>query len=257
MGARHAGDVMVQESRRNPAPSGLHYQIIKNWDEVVNFVDNFLPELVDNECYYIELFSRKKYDRRIPNSDTCNLVRHIATTPDGILRALRKMEVAYGTYYLKDTVVSQESLAVYITTSPRCRKKATFSLMKTLLEKISRNEEVFPHSAALTAIHRSRSRPCFVTFDIDTEDIDGFDQIQIFGAIRDEVGDEAVNVIKTRGGYHLLIDPKKVVSKHKNWHEHIKGIVKPDQTGDILSPIPGCVQGSHVPYMVVQSGKDR
>jgi hypothetical protein len=41
-----------------------------------------------------------------------------------------------------------------------------------------------------------------------------------------------------------------VVSKVKNWHPKIVEIMKPDQTGDILSPIPGCVQGSHIPKMV-------
>lgn len=255
-GARLAGDVMAQEKPENPAPNGTHYQIIKDLDEVNNFV-HWLPELVDNECYYIELFSRKKYDRSIPNSKTCNLVRHIATSKDGIIRALRRMEVPVGTFHIRETVCTQQSLAAYISTSPRCRKKATYSLMKTLLDKITKDEEIYPHSAALTAIHRCRSRACFVTFDIDPEEVNEKEWMDIFVDIRELVGEEAFSAIRTRGGYHMLIEPTKVVTALKDWHRVITTMLQCDQTGDILSPIPGCVQGGFVPKLAVQNGKIR
>lgn len=244
---------MAQEKNENPAPNGTHYQIIKNLEELENFVD-WLPELEENECYYVELFCRRKYALDMPHSKSYNLVRHIAPR-DGIINALRRMEVPVGSYTLRGTMVTQESLAVYISTNPRCLTKAAFSLVHTLLEKIQTKAELRPHSAALTAIHRSKARSNFVTFDIDTDPACNYNRA--FMEVRELIGGEAVNIIKTRGGYHLLVKLDKVISVIKNWHPKIQSLVMPDQTGDILSPVPGCVQGDHIPYMVVQDGEDR
>jgi len=165
------------------------------------------------------------------------------------------MEVPLGAYNLRGVGVSQESLAVYISTNPRCRKKATFNLIKTLVDKVQNNAELRPHSAALTEIHRAKSRANFVTFDIDVDNPLIKANSEQFDQVIELVGREAVSLIKTRGGYHLLVEPKKVVSEIKNWHPRIVEITQPDQTGDILSPIPGCVQGGHTVQMVTSMGR--
>lgn len=254
MGARHAGVAMEQEKNDSPAPSGTHYQIIKNELAVRDFAA-WLPPLVDDECYYIELFCRRKYDQTMPQSKTYNLTRRIVTNPDSLVNSLRMMEVPLGAYNLRGVGVSQESLAVYISTNPRCRKKATFNLIKTLVDKVQNNAELRPHSAALTEIHRAKSRANFVTFDIDVDNPLIKANSEQFDQVIELVGREAVSLIKTRGGYHLLVEPKKVVSEIKNWHPRIVEITQPDQTGDILSPIPGCVQGGHTVQMVTSMGR--
>lgn len=93
----------------------------------------------------------------------------------------------------------------------------------------------------MTAIHRSKSRTCFVHFDIDGQDAE---TVRYYADLI--VGKEAITVVQTRGGAHLLIKPE-LVKGEKNWYKKITEELNCDQTGDLMLPIVGCCQGNFTP----------
>jgi hypothetical protein len=63
------------------------------------------------------------------------------------------------------------------------------------------------------------------------------------------VNKEAMTVLKTRGGFHLLVELAKIDKQLvKTWYPRLTGIAGVDIKGDNLVPVPGCCQGGFVPH---------
>lgn len=231
----------------------MNYEIIKNEKLLDNFIE-WLPELQENECYYVCLFARSKYAK---NEDGSNKFPHIKTDKAQLKRVtvhkksllkdkIRQMECAFGSYKTKDGEdIPQEALALYITPNPRNQRKAMFQLMKRLIDMQIANSSGFNiHAEAMSAIQKSKSRTVYIDFDFDMEN-------SIFEDVKQTVSTfinlEAVTFLKTRGGFHILINPKKVDLQYKNkFYQGLKSIS--DQSGDGMIPIPGCTQGNFIPH---------
>lgn len=64
---------------------------------------------------------------------------------------------------------------------------------------------------------------------------------------------DSVTVLKTRGGFHLLIELAKIAPPYiKTWHKNITVLDGLDIKGDNLIPIPGCIQGGYMPHFLDQ-----
>lgn len=220
----------------------MNYTIIYDKETVQEFIE-FLPDLTEHETYYLTLLSRNKYTKDPINSRTTPLKR-LTSDKKHMMQNIMQLECPIGSYTKDGVSVEPESLALYITTNPRCKRKAMFGLLSEIATNLKNNCTTYnPMSDTLTCINRAKSRSIFVTFDIDNKvNIDS----HIY-KIWDTVGQDAVAAIETHGGYHVLIRPDKVVAKQKDWYRIIdlylsdKGV---DQTGDILSPVPGTLQGN-------------
>jgi hypothetical protein len=58
-------------------------------------------------------------------------------------------------------------------------------------------------------------------------------------------------VLKTRGGFHLIVDLEKIKGVKTNWHKELSALPGCDVKGaDNLTPVSGCTQGGFVPYFV-------
>ncbi len=226
-----------------------HYKIITDLPRLEEFIE-WLPELNDSEAFYLELFCRRKYDQKMPSSKTYNLMRHVAKKSN-LLSMIQRFEVPLGSYYLKGEKVSQESLAMYITINPRCLKKATFGLMKSLVDQISNDNKYSPYSLSMTEIHRAKSKSRFVMFDLD--DYSHLDAEATFRIASKIVNRESLSLLRTHGGYHLLVKIDAVTATG-NWYSSIASEMKADQSGDIMTPIPGCIQGGMTPKMEYYNG---
>ena len=65
------------------------------------------------------------------------------------------------------------------------------------------------------------------------------------------LNEECLTYLKTRGGFHLLIDLNKIDKKFaKSWYNNIIKLEGCDICGDNLIPVPGCTQGNFTPYFV-------
>jgi len=233
----------------------MNYQLITDEQELDNFID-WLPELIkndqDNEVFYMALFARKKYFQGIISSsnDKTQLRRELVKK-HSIKRELRKWECVLGSYELKKDIVPQEALVVYITPNPRSMKKAMYSLTKDMIDFMSK--ENIPHNLhqnAISAVQKSKSYTHVVDFDIDTKDVNlkVLENILPYGTY---------DILETRGGYHILVNPKKVEELgadftlldkiNKQWYQTIKNKFDVDQSGDNMIPIPGTFQGGFTP----------
>ena len=151
---------------------------------------------------------------------------------------------------MKGLDAPQESLALYITINPRCMRKATQLLGKRCWDLLE-SQNYNPHAEALSCIQKSKSRTCYVDFDIDDKSVE-VDEAWLDA----QIGPESYAVIETRGGFHLLIKPEAAsdfrTAKHNNsnWYNEIKKKYPVDQSGDQLLPIVGAFQGGFVPQFV-------
>lgn len=235
----------------------MNYEIIKDEQKLKEFVD-WLPELEENECYYICLFARSKY---VKNEDGSNKFPHIKTDKAQLKRVtvhkksllidkIRQMECAFGSYKTKDGEdIPQEALALYITPNPRHQQKAMYQLMKRLIDmQIAKSSGFNIHAEAMSAIQKSKSRTVYIDFDFDKEDT-SFEDIKIM--VSNHINLDAVTFLKTRGGFHILVSPEKVDSYHRNkFYQGLNSIDEIDQSGDGMIPVPGCTQGNFIPHFL-------
>ena len=65
------------------------------------------------------------------------------------------------------------------------------------------------------------------------------------------INKSALNVLKTRGGFHLLIKLDNISEKYsKTWYNSLTKLDGVDVKGDNMIPIPGTFQGGFVPEFI-------
>lgn len=218
----------------------MNYKIMQDEDKLKSFI-NWLPDLKENETFYLSLFARKKYYKDLIKSNDKTQLKRFTANKENMFDKIKQLEISIGSYKLNNIDAPQESLVLYINPNPRCMKKATFLMGKKCWELIQ-NQNYNLHAEALSCIQQSKSYSNTITFDIDSKEVD-------LELINNIINIESYNIMETRGGYHLLINPKLVVSNIKNWYQEIKKLYPSiDVTGDMMSPVPGTIQGGFIPY---------
>lgn len=210
----------------------MNYKLITDEAKVKDFI-NWLPELEPHEKFYCCLFARKKYVPYLP-SDKSQLKRFLATK-DNLLDKIKQLECPIGTYKSGGFDIPQEALALYMMPNPRNLRAATAASIKKLTDLLYLNAKGYnPHAEVLSQIQNAKSRTFVVTFDFDN------------GVQLPELNPDAYKVLQTRGGTHLMVEVAKVEQRFKKtWFNSLKGY---DQHGDLLSPIPGTIQGNFEPH---------
>ncbi len=226
----------------------VNYQIVKDEEKLKEFIE-WLPDLKPTEKYYMCLFARNKYCKELTHikSDKAQLKRFV-TDKERMFQKIKQLEIEEGWYMQKHIPVPQKALALYITPNPREMYKAAVNTMVKLATAMrDQNMLMNVHQEALSEIQRSKSRTCWIDFDIDIIDEKHYGAAT--RAISSEINLDAVQWLKTRGGLHCLIDPSKVEDKYKkSFYQKISA--QADQTGDNMIPVPGCTQGDFVPHFI-------
>lgn len=102
------------------------------------------------------------------------------------------------------------------------------------------------HQEVLSEIQKAKSRTVYFDIDFDIS-IDDFD----FNDIKNNINKESINVLKTRGGFHLLIEMDNIEKEFKNkWYKSLTSLPGCDIKGDNMIPVPGTYQGGFTPHFI-------
>jgi len=223
----------------------MNYKILFDESVLDDFIKNFYDVPLEDEYLYVALFARKKYCKTLKSTSTDKMqLKRFTARPDNLKNKIKQLEVPLGCYQLKNDTATQESLALYITANYRSMKKANKEMLKGLAETIS-NDRYYSNiqAEALSMIQRSVGTRRYVDFDIDNKEVDLF-------LIKNILPDNAYKILETRGGYHVLVEPK--LCPKTKWYEEIKTVFKADldSVKPDLIPVPGTTQGMFVPRFI-------
>lgn len=219
------------------------YKILLDEARFSEFV-NFLPDLEENEVFYLSLFARHKYCTSVPNLRDNQLAR-FTSSKETLKEHVLRLECSYGGYKRDGIDVPQEAIALYIALNPRNIVKANKELLVELAKCFADGKADFnPLSLARTAIHHAINRKVFVDFDYDFID----PQIHL-PKIKELLPDDAYKILKTRGGFHILVTLNK--APKTNWFKALSALDGCDVKGsNTLIPVPGCTQGNFCPHLI-------
>jgi hypothetical protein len=228
------------------------YQIIGDEAKLREFID-WLPELTPDETYYVSLFARNKYCKETAHiKQDKQQLKRFTCNKKTLFNKLAQLEVKYGAYTLDDgSPIPQEALAVYIAINPRSFEKATKVALKQFVDLITRQYSGYnPHQIVLSTIAKKDSVSRRKFYDFDFDDLT-FEEIQ--NKLEQILFKNSIYTLKTRGGYHLLVDLENIEPQYSNnWYNTFNKVFAGniDNKGtDTLIPIPGCYQGGFIPTL--------
>lgn len=220
----------------------MNYQIIKDKELFLSFID-FLPQLAKNECFFLTLLARKKYtSAELPKTE-CQIKRFYASK-EHLYDKVKQLECEMGTYKFNDIEVPADSMVLYLNPNPRCFKKAAKNTLIELAKTI--DQDVNPNTISMNCIQTAIGTKHFVHLEYDASAVEDF---LVFA--EDKINRNAMTIIKTRGGFHVLIKPKLVEPQFiKKWYQALTSFEGIDVKNDQFCPVVGACQSTFMPYIV-------
>ena len=226
----------------------MNYKIIQDEKMFRDFIA-WLPELKKNEVFYMCLFSRAKYCESIEKKNQYNLqIKRTTCTKQWMFEKIKQLECVYGAYTQKGEPIPQETLALYINPNPRDLEKAARNCLKVISELVTKKYDGYnPQFEALSQIQNSVGTRKYMNLDYDHVDAETM-RIKI----NEIIPADTYTILKTRGGFHLLIETSKIKHENnKNWYQQLTKLEGCDVKGDSLMPVPGCTQGGFTPHFLL------
>jgi hypothetical protein len=226
----------------------MNYNIIKDADLLREFIA-WLPDLGKDEVFYVSLLARNKYSQNEPRigADKAQLKR-FTSDKAFLFDKIRQLECELGAYRQKGEIIPQETLALYINPNPRSLEKAAKATLIRLAELITKPYSGYnPQQEAMSEIQKAVGQKKYFDFDFDNVDMD-----TTLEAIYKVINRDALHVVRTRGGFHVLVELQKVEKTGfaRAWHQNISALEGCDVRGDNMLPVVGCTQGEFVPHFV-------
>lgn len=227
----------------------MNYKIILDKNELTRFID-WLPDLRKGETYYCCLFARSKYSTegfKIKSGQT--QLKRFTSDKKYLFSKIKQLECEVGSYLIEDKPCPQEALALYINPNPRDMEKATKNSLIKFAHLVTKPYDGYnPHSEVMSEIQNAHSRKVFIDFDFDN-----VEPQTILKEIKEKdiLNLHAITIVKTRGGFHLLVKTDEINFKYtKSWYQTISNLPGVDIKGDGLLPCVGCHQGGFTPNIL-------
>ena len=236
----------------------MNYKIIK-CEETFNKFLEWLPELEDGQKFYFSLFARKKFNKTEDLKADKGQLKRFTASKEQALNKIKKLEVELGSYEVDGVKVNEESLVLYVTVNPRDMHKAGLKTAKELVSMMADGRTIYnPQSVALNQIQVTGVKKYF-DIDLDLKEGHNLSLDSLYDSIfkPNLINHSAIsgNIIKTRGGYHILVELDKISESHKkSWYNNFSQLKDERFTimmnGDNMTPVPGCIQSDFIPYLI-------
>lgn len=236
----------------------MNYTIVKDKEEFEKFL-NWLPDTSENSKFYFCLMARKKYKKTEGLRADKGVLKRFTASKEQALNKIKKLEVELGSYEIEGLKINQESLVLYATANPRDMHKAGLKTAKELISMVADGRTIYnPQSIALNQIQVTGIKKYF-DIDLDLKEGQELSHLDLWNVILDNdlINSTAINgnIIKTRGGYHILVELDKISESYKKkWFNSFSQLKDERFTimmnGDNMTPVPGCVQSDFVPYLI-------
>lgn len=235
----------------------MNYKIIKDERELQKFID-WLPQLEDGQKFYVSLFARKKYASTEGLKADKGQLKRFTASKEQMINKIRKLEVELGSYECDGISVNQDSLVLYITPNPRDMHRAGLKTIQELTKFLVDGKKIY--NAQSTALNMIQVSGIKKYFDMDIDFIDGkgcsLETLYNWFWDNDVINAEAIvgNIIKTRGGFHVLVELDKITEEYKKkWYNNFTN-TKSDiftvmANSDNMIPVPGCAQSNFSPIL--------
>lgn len=214
-------------------------KLIYDEKKLKDFID-WLPELEVYERYYIDLFAKQKYNPVIKGTVSLQ-VRFSAK--ENLIEQIREIESF-------DFDVPEDSLALYISLNPISLNEEK-NIKNSIVDNLIKSTRKLGVKAlreirrSTTSVSTSISKVVFFSFDVDPYKKDFCLIDKVLGVLQSN----QFAVIETVGGFHFIVKTN-LIDYPKNWYYKLFRVLEPDQKGDLLSPIPGCIQSNFVPKFI-------
>ena len=227
-----------------------------------------LPELKNDEIYFISLSARKKYlteEERVYYSlgRTEMFGRTLVKSKDNFYYAMKKLKSILEYKYTKNhKKIPVESLVVYININPSSMIKASEMFINEINKELfqilqaSQNKKQVNYKGFLNmerklmnCIQKSKSTRHFIDIDIDSNDPSYVTKLKELLTKANIIH----YIIKTQGGWHVLIVRETLNNKNIRLHELITdldNIAKDSNKGEVIFnknqmiPVPGTLQAN-------------
>ncbi len=227
----------------------MNYKLIHDENQLQKFID-FLPELKENEGYFLILIARRKWNKDINIPSALKLKRE-TVRKEKIIKTIKNWEVQLGSYTSLDVEIPNDNLGVYIGFNPKNQYNAFFELINQCLANIRSNKKnINVKSMANDVIQGSNGTKNFIDIDVDLKEGEQEQDIKYF--IESVLDKSGLTYIKTSGGFHCLINVN-AIDGNKIWYQTIKS--HPFESdlnimSNDLVPVVGCNQGKFVPKFI-------
>ncbi len=257
-----------------------NYKIIYN-EKQINRIYNILPDLKEDEVYFISLSARKKYlnkrqrekfQLRRTEMFERKIIRY--KNYNHFLKKLKRFEVPMDSYKTNNNYsIPPQTLICYININPSSIINALSNFQKDITDKTyeilknGKNKNTLNYLKKsdvniLNFIQKSKSTRNFLDFDLDIpknkRSLINHTKESIYNNILKKLKFRNYFIIDTKGGYHILIrkeknifnkefNPKTIVD---NMNEELNKIYDNNdyefkRNNNDMIPLPGTLQGKY------------
>jgi len=246
------------------------FQFLINPLELEKFFNLVLPDLTQEEVYFLSLSARNKYlteeEREIYSCGRTEMFeRKIIREHDWMkfLRTIKKYECSDGAYTGRTGLTLPEKcLILYININP-CNMVRAYKLFQdemnenilNLITKSGSGLDFFKHMDRLmmNAIQKSKGTRHYIDIDIDAKDITNTEFWEAIKGIAGKFKENGLKffVIKTKGGVHFLLKRRTInfnytlVIKEYNHPEESNPIKEIKRNNNDMIPLPGTSQAGY------------
>jgi len=211
--------------------------LVRNYEQFNRFVNDVLPDLQNDEVYFLSMSARKKYltleeREKYQLARTEMMLRKIVHSKDQLHHAMNELSAQISVRTTKSGLIMPEkALVCYINVNPSSMIKALTMFKRDMNHELAQvmsalmgdgqpNYDSIKYSTRkfMNCVQKSKGTRHWLDIDVDSLDVTYRNML-----VR-ELSDIESHTIETHGGYHVLINREQLNQSNIQLHKVVKDI---------------------------------